>query len=358
MNLIDLFEQLVSIDSPSGEEKKVAEFIKVKLEEVGCDVEFDSYGNIFAKRKGIGEPFLFSCHMDTVEPGRNIKPIVNQEKGIIHASGDTILGGDPKAGIAALIFALFNTKDVEKRRKVEIVISREEEIGMVGIKHFDFTKLQSKVGLVLDGEGYPGNISISAPGYYQINAEIIGRGSHAGVAPEKGISAIKIGSEIISQLTLGRIDEESSVNIGTIKGGTARNAVPEKIYIEGEIRSRNDQQLEKLKSDINKTFYNVIKKYPDAKLNLGFYKEFEGFSISKNNKALVMIIDCMKDLCIASRLEDSGGGSDANIINAAGIEVVDIGVGTYELHSTREFVKIEEMKLVSKLCEYIISNTQ
>ncbi len=242
--LIQTFKSLVKIDSPSGDEGKYAEFLDARFEKAGCKVERDLYGNLIAKRGGSGVPIILSAHLDTVEPGRGIKPqFVN---GILKSDGSTILGGDAKAGISIILEALDTLMQNDfDCRPLEIVLTKEEETSLGGAKNLNYSKIKAKEGIVFDGDEKVNQIYISSPTYYNLDATITGIGAHAGVEPEKGLSAIKIASQIIHSLPLGRIDPETTVNIGLIEGGSARNAVPETVKLYGEIRSRNKKTLAK-----------------------------------------------------------------------------------------------------------------
>lgn len=353
--LMDTFLDLVKIDSPSGEEKDVALEISKRLKKLGGIVELDSFGNVIAKFSGKGEPIMLSAHLDTVEPGRNINPVVRGDK--INSDGRTILGGDPKAGVSAILEAITSLKEDKKSHlSIEVVLTREEESSLGGAINLDYQKVNSKRGIVFDGDEEVHKLFISSPGYYRIDVKIEGRGAHAGVEPEKGISAIEIASKIISKLKLGRLDYETTVNIGLISGGSARNAVPEKVEIYGEVRSRSNKKLLKQVEKVREVFNQVLKRYPDAKLELELLEEFKGFKLRPNHHAIKLASRILKEMNLEAELKDSGGGSDANIFHQHGIEVVVVGTGVYESHSTREYVVIPQMLQVAQFCEKIITN--
>jgi tripeptide aminopeptidase len=235
------------------------------------------------------------------------------------------------------------------------VFTREEETTFGGALNLDFKQIKAKQGVILDGDEQVYNIFVSSPTLFTIDAEIIGRGAHAGVEPEKGISAIKIAAEVINKLKLGRIDKETTANIGLINGGSARNAVPEKVILAGEIRSRNKKKLVKLVASCKQVFNGVVKKYSGAKINLQLNKDFEGFKLDKNHQMVSLVSKTMKDMGITPILKDSGGGSDANVFHQRGISVVVIGVGYWEAHSTREYLVIPQMVQAAQVCEKLIT---
>ena len=229
--IVETFCDLARIDSPSGEEEEIARHLVAKLEAMGLDVTRDDYGNVIASDGG-DDPLILSAHMDTVEPGRGVKPSVAGER--IESDGTTILGGDCKAGVAAILEALESIlEDDTPHRSIEVAFTREEEIGLIGARNLDFSRIKGKEAVVFDGEGPPSRITSSSPEYIGFDMEITGRAAHAGVEPEKGISAIRIASEIITRLPQGRLDDETTFNVGTIEGGSVRNAVPEITKVRG-----------------------------------------------------------------------------------------------------------------------------
>lgn len=351
-NLLETFIELIKIDSPSGEEEKVSNYLVNKLEKLGFQVQKDKFGNVIGSLPGEGEAIMLNAHMDTVEPGRGIKPKV--EKDIVKSNGSTILGGDPKAGGAAILEALSSVVG-KKHLPIEVVFTREEESSLGGAMNLDYSLLKSKRGVTFDGEAGVENITISAPGYNRFDLIIIGRSAHAGAEPEKGISAIKIASEIISKLKLGRIDHETTTNIGLIEGGSARNAVPEKVHIKGEIRSRNLKKLEKLSLEFQKVIDNTFLKYPDAHFELDLHREFDPYLFKEEHRVIAHISQILKSMGLKPKLEHSGGGTDVNIFHTNGVEAICVGVGVYEAHTTREYVKIDEMLKVAEFAEKLLT---
>ena len=219
--------ELIKIYSPSGEEDAMDFAVSRKLGFLGLEMINDSYKNAIAKRPGAGQSLLLSAHLDTVEPGRGVKPSVEGDR--IVSDGSTILGGDCKAGVAAILEALESLKeDGAPRAAVEVVMTREEETGLVGAINLDFSKITGKEAVVFDGEGPVSRITSGSPTYIGFDIEVTGRAAHAGVEPEKGLSAIHVAAQLISKLPQGRLDHETTFNIGKIGGGTVRNAVPEK----------------------------------------------------------------------------------------------------------------------------------
>lgn len=355
--LINTFLELVKIDSPSGEEEAMAVEMTKRLKKLGAKVERDSYGNVIAKLPGIGETFMLNAHLDTVEPGRGIKPIIKGNK--IVSDGTTVLGADDKAGLSAIMEALTVVKESGAQHlPLEVVLTLGEETGLFGAKNLDYSLISAKTGISFDGHAGITNVTIAAPGLHTVNATITGRSAHAGVEPEKGISAIVIASKIISQLKLGRIDAETTANIGMIEGGSARNAVPEVVYIKGEIRSRRKEKIDKHIAHFKEIFEGVLKEYPDAKLDLVFTKEAGSFDISETDMIIERIKKVCKSINIKPRLEITGGLSDVNIFTEHGLQVVDVGAGAHDLHTKREYLDIPEFVEAAEFCYALITEVE
>ena len=340
--LIKTFVELVKIDSPTGEEDAVAKILISKLKALGFSVETDSFGNVIGKLKGTGEPFMLNAHMDTVEPGRGIQPIVGKD--LITSDGATILGGDPKAGVSIILEAI---ESLQERKvnlpNLEVVFTRSEEVGLLGAVNLDYSKVASKTGLTFDGDDAVTNATISAPGYNKVDVIITGIGAHAGVEPEKGLSAIKIAAEIISELEVGRIDFETTANIGLISGGSARNAVPESVEIKAEVRSRNLEKLASHSQKFQAVFDKAIAKYPTAKIDLKIEREFDPYPFKKTHKIIEKVQKVMKKMNLEAVLHESGGGTDVNIFHQHGIEAIVMGTAVYDAHTKRENVRIPEL---------------
>jgi len=351
--LVKTFIELVKIDSPSGEEKKTAEEVAKRLQQLGAQVEFDSYGNVIGKIKGKGESIMLNAHLDTVEPGRSINPIITADR--ITSDGSTILGGDPKAGITVILEAITSIiEDKKPHIPIEMVFTREEESSLGGAINLNYRKINSKRGIVFDGDEDVHKIFVSSPTYYRLDATVIGRGAHAGVEPEKGISAIQIASYIISKLKLGRIDHETTVNIGVISGGTARNAVPEKVELKGEIRSRDKKKLTRQIEQVESVFNKIQSNYPGSQIKIDLEEEFQGFKLKATHNTIQFISRVLKTMSLEPELKDSGGGSDANIFHQHGIEVVVVGTGVYEPHTTREYTVIPQLYQAAQFCEKVL----
>lgn len=352
--------ELVQVGSESGREGRMAALLKEKLAALGFGVTIDEAakeigtetGNIIAKLKGNVEaqPVLFCAHMDTVTPGMGIKPV--EESGIIRSAGDTVLGSDDKAGIAAILEAVRVLKEQEiPYGDLELVFTVCEETGLSGAKALDYSRLTAKMGFVLDSDGQAGTIVNQGPSQDKIVAEMFGRAAHAGINPEDGINAIQVASRAVAAMALGRIDEETTANLGIITGGKAVNIVPDRVTLQGETRSLNEQKrinqtgaicdaLEKAARDAGtKVQINVETIYPAM-----FVPESEPV-VRLAQKAAVKI-------GLKPEIKSTGGGSDTHILNQHGIPSVNLGIAMKKVHTTEEYIAVEDLV---KDAEYVLA---
>ncbi len=365
--LTRFFLDLVQIDSHSREEKNVAAYIRKRLENLGAVVTMDdtaeviggNCGNLLARVSGplAGkvEPLLFCAHMDTVVPGKGVKPIV--QDGVIRSSGDTVLGADDKSGIAAILEMLqVLTDDSIPFGELEILFTVAEEIGLYGARHFDTSVLKSRRGYFLDTEAV-NLIGVAAPAAYRMTYKIFGKEAHAGLAPERGISAIVVAAKAVSSMPLGRIDEETTANIGVIEGGTATNIVTPVVTLRGEARSHDDNKLEQqveamrlaIKNAVEEASITIDGKRHQASFEETTKREYRSFNIPETSPTYQLPYRAGEALGMKMGREISGGGSDANIFNEKGIESVIIGTGMQEVHTVKEYIRVEDMVNCTRL---------
>ncbi|HLE49487.1 MAG TPA: M20/M25/M40 family metallo-hydrolase [Patescibacteria group bacterium] len=342
-NLVETFIDLVKIDSPSGEEEKICVYIQKRLSAMGVKSQVDKSGNLFAKVDGVGVPVILSAHMDTVEPGKNIKPkIIN---GVIKSDGTTILGADNKIAIASIINALQQVNP-NRRRSLEIVFSvREETDG--GIADFDFSLLQGRTGILADKATDVGIIELASPWIENLEITINGLSAHSG-SPEKGINALTVASNAITNLDWGRINDETTSNIGVISGGSVMNTIPEKVFLQGEVRSFSRKKLDNQIIKIKKTFESTTKKYA---ADLGFIANnyCNGYVFKKSDEYVDRVAGVMKSLGIKPKYEIAFGGSDANTFIKNGINLVNIGDGGRDPHTLKESVTIADLEKIAMI---------
>jgi len=359
--LIESFMELVRIDSISREERNLATFLIKKLEDLGLEIKVDQAGekvksdsgNIIARLKGSvkkATPIMFSAHMDTVVPGKNIKPICDGEK--IVSDGKTILGADDKAAIAALLEALHIIKEHNiPCGDIEIVFSICEEIGLHGAKNLDISSLNARMAFVLDCGGQVGEIINAAPSQNSLKIIIHGKAAHAGSNPEEGINAIQVAGFVLSRMKLGRIDEETTTNIGIISGGKATNIVPDKVTLEGEVRSRNEEKLEKYTEQLKKIAEDTAQEFK-AKAEVKTNREYYCYNLSTDDRVVKIAMKAARDIGLQPELHPSGGGSDANVFNKKGFPSVDLAIGMEKVHTVNEYILVKSLKNTVK---YVLS---
>lgn len=354
--LINYFLSLVKIDSESGNEKNLALKLKADLEKLGAEVRFDqagektagTVGNLTATLPGTVNtpPLLLCAHMDTVVPGKGVKPVI--EGDIIRTDGTTVLGADDKSGIAQIIWALKELRDNnEPVPSIEILFTISEEVGLLGIKNCDFSLLKAKQGYAFDSHEVA-TVMNGAPSQNNLHFLIHGKKAHAGVEPEKGINAIRIGSEAIASIPLGRIDEETTCNIGIISGGEATNIVPDLLEIKGESRSHDETKLESLTDEICRVFREVTARFSldgyQAEVETIVAKSYSSFYVDEEDALVRLALQATQNLKLPRRVYKGGGGSDANILNVNGIKTVVIGTGMNNVHTMQENISISSLE--------------
>lgn len=360
--VVERFLDYVKIDSESFSEKLFGERVKKDLEALGAEVYVDKvgegcgsdYGNVIAFIKGDldRDPILFSCHMDTVKPGRGIKPIIKDR--IIYSDGTTILGGDDKGGIASIIEALTDLKESGvSHGPIEIVFTIAEEAGMWGAKGLDYSKLKSKIAYVFDASGDPGSITIKGPAQDKIVINIEGKPAHAGVAPEEGISAIGIAVDAMSKMKLLRIDENTTANIGSIHGGIATNVVCPKVTIEAEARSTVIESLDKQTKHMVDLFNEATKNH-GGKIEVEVSRLYPEFVVLEDDEVVKRAKRAFNELGINAKTTQTGGGSDTNIFNGNGIKAVNLSSGEGKPHTKEEFMKIDDLVKIAEVVKKIV----
>jgi tripeptide aminopeptidase len=348
----ELFLNLVKIDSPSGHEKIVRDFIVKKIKNLNMDCKVDEYGNVIAHVSGKGKSLMISAHMDTVDPGRNISAVVNGD--VITSGSNTILGADDKAGITEILCAVeYLKKNKIPHRPLELVFTCEEEAGLNGARKIKQQDINAKEGIVVDRSGSPQAVVLASPFISIIDIEVCGKSAHAG-NPEKGINAIKIASDAIHLLKVGRIDSETTNNFGTISGGEIRNGVPEKVSIQAEVRSHVLKKAQNQISTIKNSFEKTVAKH-GGQLKFSVKDGCSGYKHLKTDVFIKKIESVWKQMGKVPIFEKAGGASDANEFAKWGMKIVDIGYGGINPHTTREQIKISDMQLVT---EFIINFIQ
>ncbi|RVU54410.1 M20/M25/M40 family metallo-hydrolase [Anaerosphaera multitolerans] len=362
--LVNTFMNLVRIDSESKNEGKFHEYLKNRCKEIGLQTYEDNTkketglgaGNLLCTLEANSDlpPLMFCCHTDTVQPGIGIKPFIDNE--IIYSEGNTILAADDKAGIAAILEMITVLQETNiNHGKIELLFTPGEEIGLLGISAFDMTKLESKYGYVLDSAGPVGGILMASPNLYFIEATFHGKAAHAGVEPELGASAIQMAAKSISKMKLGRVDQLTTSNIGTIKGGIATNVVPETAHLTAEIRSISEDQCYALLSEMKQIMYSAAREF-NGSVEINTKKLSTGYQLKDSSYVVNLAGDAFNQLNIPIDQQISGGASDANVLNANGIETVNLAIGYEKIHTTEEFIPIAELEKITNVAIYLATN--
>ncbi len=360
------FKNLLEIESPSKKEGKLAYYLASIFEALGYKCFFDKsaettgseVGNLIVKIPGSipAEPIFFCAHLDTVGPYKNPKIIF--ENNVFRTDGRTILGADDKSGIAALVEVAKILKETSPPHPpLEYIFTTCEEIGLLGAKCLDTELIDAREGFVLDSED-PEEVINAAPSSYQFEIRILGKSAHAGIEPEKGINAIKIASEIISGLPCGRIDEETTFNIGTIRGGEYVNIVPDKCEVKGEMRSHNENKLQELKNLIEEKIESVIENHPKIEnlpaAKVHFNKVFKAFFVPEDDPLCQLVKKAGENLGMRLNFKRIEGGSDANVFNEKGLKCLVLGTGMRKVHTTEEYIHLKDLILTTDLVLEII----
>jgi tripeptide aminopeptidase len=359
--LAQRFEKLVGIDSLSRNEKNVAMELESVLTAMGASVCYDdakdkvngNCSNLVAKFRGTvdTEPVFLSGHMDTVGPGEGIK--VKFENGVFTSDGTTILGSDDKSALAIILevmdVILENRIDYPP---VEIIFTVCEEIGLLGAKNFDYSLMDSKFGFILDSTDTHGIVT-RAPAANNITIKIFGKAAHAGASPENGINALAVASKAISELELGRIDGETTCNLGTIQGGEATNIVPAFIEIHGEARSHDIDKLKKVTDNIVSAFKDAASSFRTdsdlPRIEAVVKNDFLNTSIPEDHKAVKLARKAAANLGRKLESKTIGGGADANVFFEKGIVAGVLGTGMTDVHTVNESIALKDMENAANL---------
>jgi tripeptide aminopeptidase len=369
--LKNLLIELIKIDSLSRKEYNVAMRLKREMEELGAAVSVDdagekvggNVGNVIAHFTGTApgtRPLLLSAHMDTVVPGEGIVPVLDGD--ILRTDGRTVLGGDDKSGVAIICEAL---RVIRENRipcsDIDVVFTICEEAGLIGAKCLDIKRLRARTGLVLDSDSV-GFLFTKAPAANRMEFHVHGLEAHAGVCPEKGISAIKVAAEGIAQMKLGRIDHETTANIGIIEGGMAVNIVPNSVILRGEARSHSQEKLDSqtkhmlqcLEDAAARHTLHLDGKRSGAKVTAKVERDYDRMDVPDDAPIVQLVQAAARSLRIELKTLATGGGCDANILNQKGLEVANLSTGMREIHTVNEWLDLKDLHLSAQMVLEIV----
>lgn len=349
--MLNEFLELLQIDSETKYEREIADILTEKFQALGIKVEEDNSqkqtghgaGNLICTWEGDPDiPVIyFTSHMDTVVPGLGVKPMVKDNH--VYSDGTTVLGADDKAGIAAMLEAVRSMQEENSPHgTIQFIITVGEESGLVGARSLDMSKVKAAFGYALDSDGKVGHIVTAAPNQSKVFAKVYGKKAHAGVAPEKGISAITVAAKAIAAMPLGRIDSETTANIGRFEGGSQTNIVCDYVEIKAEARSlvkkKMIEQTEKMKYSFESAAADMG---AEAEVEIQFV--YPGFKQSEDDRVVDVAKQAVANVGRKPYLKQSGGGSDANIIAGHGIPTINLGVGYEDIHTTQERMPLDEL---------------
>jgi tripeptide aminopeptidase len=350
---VDLFLELCAIPSPPGDERAVADRVISYLDDLGLAWDEDSCGpeigsntgNILCRlpgREAAGMPLFLCAHLDTVPPTGSIEPVV--EEGVVRNAAGTILGADNKAAVVVMLEAARRIiADEVPHAGVELVFTPKEEVGLLGAAAFDHRRLEAAVGYVYDQAAPIGEVILGAPFQRSISARFHGRAAHAGMYPEEGRSAIAAAARAVADLRLGRIDEESSTNVGTIRGGVARNIVPAWCEVDAEVRSRNRRTLTELVQEMLDTMAFAAT-VSECTVETEVEETYDGYRFSSDAAAVRIALDALRRVGLEGTTAFSGGAADANVFNARGVPCVNLANGMVDIHTPDERIAVDDLE--------------
>lgn len=360
--MVEEFCELVRIDAESGEEAELANAVAGKLRDLGFDVTQDDAGSQFGGNAGnvIGrlpgapgrERILLSAHLDRVTPGKGIVPSIDGDR--IVSGGDTVLAADDLGGVVAIIAGIRMARAACKELPpLDVVFTVSEERGLKGARHLDYSQIQSKTGYIFDASSPVGVVVVQSPTHISVDATIKGRAAHAAVNPEGGISAICVAADAISKFPFGRVDDQTTANIGIISGGRATNIVCEKVSFKGEVRSLDAERALSLAKEIAEQIETTAAKH-GALAEVTTTVDYYGFTISRDARVVKRAQEALAMSGRKAVFESTMGGSDGNIFNTKGIESVVLGMGAMDVHSTKECLPISELVAAGELARDLI----
>jgi tripeptide aminopeptidase len=348
---LSLFLELAAIPSPSGQERAVAERVTGYLRRLGLSVEEDEFGNLLARMEATagdgGIPIFLCSHLDTVPPTGPIEPVVHD--GVVRNSAGTILGADNKASVAAMLEAARRLREEGRPHAgVELLFTLGEETGLEGAKAFDPSRLEARLGFVFDYSGRVGQVVSAAPYARKLQFIVKGRAAHSGIAPEEGRSAIYAAARAIADLRLGRIDEETTTNVGKIQGGTAGNVVPDRCRVSAEARSRDARKLADVVQEILDSFAFAAAAV-ECELETTVDEDYQGYRFQADEPVFALARRALERAGFEAQPVEVGGGSDANVFNARAVPCVNIANGMVDVHTPDEHIAVTDLDAIVRV---------
>ncbi|KKK40010.1 peptidase M20 [Mesobacillus campisalis] len=361
--LQELFLELAKINGPSTKEQLVADYLKEVLPKLGFSLKFDEahnqfdgeVGNLIAWREGTDSsvpPLFFSTHMDTVLPTEGLKPVIKD--GVIHSDGTTILGADDRAALAAYLEAIQAIiESGVPHGPIELILTVNEQKGLVGAVHMDYSKAKSKMGYIFDSSGDVGQIILKGPYSSRILIEVQGNAAHIALNAEEGNNAILLAAEGLSKMRLGEIDKETIANIGIINGGELTSIITGSVTIRGEVRSFSKEKLDRQLKHMEEVMQQTAEKN-GGKVNVSVEKKYLGFEIAKEDVLTKTAEAAARNIKVNPYLTETLGGADTNVLNENGLTCLTLGLGFRNIHTFRECISIENLVNTGRLTAALI----
>jgi tripeptide aminopeptidase len=348
---LELFLELAAIPSPPGEERAVADVVLRYLRDLGLDPDEDgcgpeigsTMGNVYVRLEATaaGTPLFFCAHLDTVPPSGPLEPVV--EDGLIRNAGGTILGADNKSAVVQMLEGVRRVlAEGRPHAGIELLFTPKEEVGLIGAYAFDHDRLHADLGYVYDQAAAPGEIILGAPWSESMEVQFHGRAAHSGMFPEEGRSAIQAAAKAIADLRLGRVDEETTANVGVISGGTAGNIVPEWCTFLAEARSQSQTKLHALVQEMLDAF-TFAATAADCEVGWQLRKSYNGYTFKRDDDVVRLAAAALAAAGYEPTYAFSGGGADANVFNERGRRCVNLANGMTDIHTSDERITVEDL---------------
>jgi tripeptide aminopeptidase len=350
--VVDLFTELAAMPSPPGEERAVADAVIRYLRDLGLTVDEDdagakvgsSIGNLYCRLEPTGEgtPIFLCAHLDTVPPTAAIEPVIDE--GVIRNSAGTILGADNKSAVAVMLEGARRVLAENKPHAgIELLFTPKEEVGLLGAAAFDHQRFHARLGYVYDQAAPIGEVILGAPYSRAMQVRFHGRASHSGMYPEEGRSAIAAAARAISDLRLGRVDEETTANVGIIQGGTAGNIIPELCTLDAEARSHDERKLEELVQEMVDAFAFAAG-LEDCEVETKVSKSYKGYRFKSEDPVVRIAQSALERSGYAPAFALSGGAADANVFNERGLACLNLANGMQDIHTPDERITVEDLE--------------
>ena len=351
-DVVSLFTELAALPSPPGDERAVADVVAAHMRDLGLDVSEDdagprigsNAGNLYARIEATeaGTPLFFCAHLDTVPPEAGIEPVL--EDGVIRNSAGTILGADNKSAVAVMLDGARRILNENRPHAgVELLFTPMEEVGLYGAAAFDLERLDARIGYVYDQAAPIGEVILGAPYSHSMNVKLHGRAAHAGMYPEEGRSAIAAAAKAIADFKLGRVDEETTANVGLIDGGTAGNIVPEWCTFLADVRSHDPRKL----ADTVREMLEAITfaaSLEDCQVETEVHKSYNGYRFKRDDDVVRIAASALERSGFEPSFALSGGGADANVFNERGLACVNLANGMTDIHTPEERIAVSDLE--------------